>query len=85
MPRRLRNLMANANETLGEAQGLIAFAKALLADIADGVRFEVVRPPGETATIMDFVTGKADRLPLAVKVVIEEEDEPEATAATGDE
>jgi len=76
---RLDQLQANANSTMFSAQDLIAFAKAVLADVEDGVkaRIEFVRV-GE-GTIIDFCNGTIDRLPVGIEVqgYIREEDEPE--------
>lgn len=73
MPRRLNRLMQNANATLYSVQDLIAFAKAFLADLTDGIRIEFVRLPG--GSMWDFFRGNIDRLPICVKVVFEETDE----------
>jgi hypothetical protein len=74
MPRRLNRLMENANSTLYSVQDLVAFAKAFLADLADGVRIDFVRLPN-SGTLFDFVMGKTERFPVSVSLVFEEKDE----------
>jgi len=52
------------------AQDLIAFAKAVLADVEDGFTIKLIRT-GE-GSVMDFVTGKIDELPIGVRIELEE-------------
>lgn len=80
MPRRLNRLMNNANQTLYSVQDLIAFAKAFLADLADGIRIDFVRLPG-SGTLFDFCMGRCDTFPVSVKVVFDENEEAEAAPA----
>jgi len=67
---RLDQLQANANSTMFSAQDLIAFAKAVLADVEDGFTIKLIRT-GE-GSVMDFVTGKIDELPIGVRIELEE-------------
>ena len=81
---RIRDLVANANATVNQASGQIArtsdnaneaidFAEALLGEIMDGVEFTLVRR-GE-GTIMQFIMGEIDELPIGVKLIIDEDEE----------
>ena len=67
---RLDQLQANANRTMFSAQDLIAFAKVVLADVEDGFTIKLIRT-GE-GSVMDFVTGKIDELPIGVRIELEE-------------
>ena len=67
---RLDQLQANANSTMFSAQDLIAFAKAVLADVEDGFTIKLIRT-GE-GSVMDFVTGQIDELPIGVRIELEE-------------
>jgi len=63
--RRLDALQSHAHHTMG-------LAEALLADLHDGVRLRLVRV-GD-ATLLDFLAGKVDSLPLEIRIDPEEPD-----------
>lgn len=46
-------------------------ATMLLEDVLDGFRLVLVRQP-DSGSIMDFVMGKSDRLPIEVQVEVKE-------------
>lgn len=72
--RRLRNrldsLEAQASQTMSGADQLIAAGRALLEEVEDGFTLELVRDG--SATIMDFLMGKVDTLPIKVRVCLGE-------------
>jgi hypothetical protein len=43
-------------------------ARALMAEIQNGVTIRVIRDPSSPHTIMDFVMGRCDELPIALRV-----------------
>lgn len=73
---RLDRLEGNAHATMGQAQfTLVAIREAavgLLEDLQDGVTIEIRK----TGNLMDFFSGKTDVLPLAIRIVPEEETDP---------
>lgn len=86
---RIRDLVANANRTVNQASGeiqrtsnnaneLIDYAEALLAEFMDGVTFTLVRK-GE-GTLMQFLSGEIDELPIGIKLLIEENDDEDSPA-----
>lgn len=68
--RRLDQLQYNANQTMFSAQEVLDFAKAILAEIEDGVKISLIKE-GD-ATIMDFILGKVDELPIKLKIDVNE-------------
>lgn len=71
---RLDRLEGNAHATMNQAQVTIAALReaaiGLIEDLQDGVTVEIKR----TGSIMDFIQGKTDVLPLALRIVPEEDD-----------
>jgi hypothetical protein len=59
-------LEGSAQQTMGDAQGVLAVARALLDQLQDGVTIEIVKT-GE-ASLMDFAMGKADTLPICLRL-----------------
>lgn len=81
---RLRTLIANANATVNQASGqiqrtsnnaneLIDYAEALLAEMMDGVSVTLFRK-GE-GTLMQFLSGEIDELPIGIRLELKEEEE----------
>jgi hypothetical protein len=72
---RLDRLESNAHQTMNTAQGAILSVRdvveGLLEDLQDGVDIHIVRK-GD-ASIMDFLSGKVEELPFALRIVPEEE------------
>lgn len=73
-----RSAAAKANVAAGQAQAVLAqashtvsHADGLIDELFDGITLKLVKV-GE-ASIMDFLTGKVDELPLAVRIEVEEE------------
>jgi|CXWL01.1.fsa_nt_gi hypothetical protein len=82
MPRqrrvRLRDLVANANAKVNQAGGainnlneLIDLVDIFVDELMDGVTFTIVRK-GE-GSLMDFLNGKIDELPIGIKLLVDEE------------
>jgi len=75
---RLDRIEGNAHATMGTAQGAIVAvreaATGLLEDLQDGVSIVIVRK-GD-ATFMDFLSGKVNELPFALRIVPEEDENP---------
>jgi len=67
MPRLRRRL----DQLQGDAHGTMAYARWVLQEFSDGVSVKLVRD-GD-GTIMDFISGKIDELPL--KIIIDAEDD----------
>jgi hypothetical protein len=59
----------NANYTVDV---LRADARALMAEIQNGVTIRVIKDKSSPHTIMDFVLGRCDELPIALKVELKE-------------
>ena len=59
----------NADRTLDV---LRADARALMAEIQNGVTIRVIKDKSSPHTIMDFVLGRCDELPIALKVGLKE-------------
>ena len=72
---RLNRIEANAHHTMSDAQLTLAAFKELADELTDGVNFKIVRKGN--ASLMDFVMGKVDELPIEIRVVPKEEDEPQ--------
>ena len=83
---RLRTLIANANATVNQASGqiqrtsnnaneLIDYAEALLAEMMDGVSVTLFRK-GE-GTLMQFLSGEIDELPIGIRLELREEEDKE--------
>jgi hypothetical protein len=72
---RLDRLESNAHRTMNTAQGAILsvqdVVEGLLEDLRDGVDVRIVKR-GD-ASILDFLQGKVDELPFALRIVPEEE------------
>ena len=83
---RLRDVIANANQKINQAGGtlsgidkLVVIAEAFVEnaddfvdELKDGIGVKFVRS-GE-GSIMDFVTGQIDELPISIRIDVEEED-----------
>ncbi|HUS38019.1 MAG TPA: hypothetical protein VMX74_01130 [Pirellulales bacterium] len=76
---RIRDLVANANEKVNKAgrtlTGFDILAEkigGLIDETQDGFTVKFVRS-GE-GSIMDFVTGQIDELPISIRIDVEEED-----------
>ena len=61
----VEGVASNANYTLNV---LRADARALIAELQDGMTIRVIRDPSSSHNIMDFVLGKCDELPIAFKI-----------------
>ena len=59
----------NADRTLDV---LRADARALMAEIQNGVTIRVIKDKTSPHTVLDFVTGKCDELPIAFRVELKE-------------
>lgn len=65
----LRRLRGRLDQIQGEANETMAFAQALLADLADGVGVKIHVDANAVKTLMDmFLAGKECDLPFTVKV-----------------
>lgn len=69
--RRLDTMQRQASGTMGNANALIDMGKDLIEDIQDGVSIKIVRK-GEHS-IVDFLLGKCDELPLSIKIDLEDD------------
>ena len=65
----VKNAAVNADRTIDV---LRADLRALLAEVQNGVTIRVIKDKSSPHTIMDFVMGKCDELPVALKVEIKE-------------
>jgi hypothetical protein len=65
----VKSAAVNADRTLDV---LRADARALMAEIQNGVTIRVIRDKSSPHTIMDFVLGRCDELPIALKVDLKE-------------
>ena len=70
--RPLKAVKSAANNADRTIHVLRADARALMAEIQNGVTIRVIRDPSSPHTIMDFVMGKCDELPIALKVELKE-------------
>ena len=73
--RPLRRVAAAANSVNAAANAgrrTANEATYLIRELMDGFRLVLVRNPDE-GTVMDFVMGKIDRLPLECKIEVKEE------------
>jgi hypothetical protein len=66
-------MQSQAQHTMVNADRMIDLAKDMIDDIQDGVTVKLVRDPDQ-GSIMDFVTGKIDELPLKISIEIQEDD-----------
>lgn len=65
---RLDQLQGKSNQTLNQAQELIALGEAFLADVADGLGVTVHIDEGAAKTLMSIMLGRAGKLPLSVQI-----------------
>ena len=65
----VKQAAVNADRTIDV---LRADLRALLAEVQNGVTIRVIRDKTSPHTILDFVTGKCDELPIALKVEVKE-------------
>ena len=65
----VKQAAVNADRTIDV---LRADLRALLAEIQNGVTIRVIRDKTSPHTILDFVSGKCDELPIALKVEVKE-------------
>jgi hypothetical protein len=74
---RLDRLEGNAHQTMNTAQNSVVLVReaalGFLEELQDGIRLELVKDPG--TNLMDFFTGKVDKLPFSVRIVIDEDEE----------
>ena len=70
---RLDAMQAEAQQTMGEAQLTLKALAALAEEVKDGVRLLLIRE-GD-GTLLQFLRGEIEELPLRVKIAIEEEDD----------
>ena len=72
---RLDRLESDAHDTMATARGSILsvqdVVEGLLEDLRDGVDVRIVRK-GD-ATFLDFLSGKVEELPFALRIVPEED------------
>ena len=68
--RRLRNAISQAHAAASHANRTLSLADALIEELADGVKLKLVRV-GDS-TILDFLQGRVDELPIAIQLDIEE-------------
>jgi len=65
----VKQAAVNADRTIDV---LRADLRALLAEIQNGVTIRVIRDKTSPHTILDFVSGKCDELPIAFRVEVKE-------------
>jgi len=65
----VKSAAVNADRTIDV---LRADVRALLAEIQNGVTIRVIKDKSSPHTVLDFVTGKCDELPIALKVDLKE-------------
>ena len=65
----VKQAAVNADRTIDV---LRADLRALLAEVQNGVTIRVIKDKTSPHTILDFVTGKCDELPIALKVEVKE-------------
>lgn len=65
----VEGVAGNANATINV---LRADLRELIAELQDGVTIRVIKDKSSPHTILDFVTGKCDELPIALKVEMKE-------------
>ena len=72
---RLDRIEGNAHKTMNTAQASILsvqdVVEGLLEDLRDGVDVRIVRKGN--ATFLDFLSGKVEELPFALRIVPEED------------
>ena len=69
--RRLDAMQSQASGTMFNVNELIDAGRDLMDDVQDGVTVTIERDP-DAGTILDFITGKTDRLPLSIRIDVEE-------------
>ena len=72
MARPLQAVQRAANNADRTMDVLRADLRALLAEVQNGVTIRVIRDKTSPHTILDFVTGKCDELPIAFRVEVKE-------------
>ena len=65
----VKQAAVNADRTIDV---LRADLRALLAEIQNGVTIRVIKDKSSPHTVMDFVMGRCDELPIALKVEVKE-------------
>ena len=65
----VKQAAVNADRTIDV---LRADVRALLAEVQNGVTIRVIKDQSSSHTIMDFVMGQCDELPIALKVELKE-------------
>ena len=65
----VKQAAVNADRTIDV---LRADVRALLAEIQNGVTIRVIKDKSSPHTVMDFVLGRCDELPIALKVELKE-------------
>ena len=74
---RLNRLEGNAHQTMNQAQSFIAALReaslGLLEELSNGVTVEITRVSNES--ILDFFSGKTEKLPIGIRIIIDEDKE----------
>ena len=65
----VKQAAANADRTIDV---LRADLRAMIAELQDGVTIRVIKDKSSPHTVMDFVMGRCDELPIALKVEVKE-------------
>ena len=65
----VKQAAVNADRTIDV---LRADLRAMIAELQDGVTIRVIKDKSSPHTVMDFVMGKCDELPIALKVEVKE-------------
>ena len=65
---RLDQLQGKSNQTLNQAQELIALGEALVDDLADGLGITVNVDAHAAKTLVDLLMGNPGKLPLSVQI-----------------
>ena len=61
----VKQAAVNADRTIDLLRGDL---RELLAELQNGVTIRVIRDKASPHTVLDFVTGKCDELPIAFKI-----------------
>jgi hypothetical protein len=69
--RRLRTLIDHGHASLSDAQLALALVRDLISDLQDGIKVKLVR--SGDGTVVDFLVGRIDELPLQIVVDPREE------------
>jgi hypothetical protein len=72
----VKSAAVNADRTIDV---LRADLRALLAEIQNGVTIRVIKDKSSPHTIMDFVMGQCDELPVALKIEVKDRQYPHGT------